>query len=193
MAWKWNLWGRSETDSKPSSKPTQNKTNQLKKTTMGNPTKVSDNCIRMIKHHEGVRYQPYQDPIGLWTVGVGHLIGDGKSLPQEWNKTFTSEEVDDILKDDLARFERGVNTLIPITRLTQNQFDALVSFSFNVGLGNLQASTLRQKLNRGDYEGAANEFPKWRKAGGRVLQGLVRRRADEKAMFMSDVIHAVGY
>ena len=97
---------------------------------MTNPTKVSDNCIRMIKHHEGVRYQPYQDPIGLWTVGVGHLIGDGKSLPQEWNKTFTSEEVDDILKDDLARFERGVNTLIPITRLTQNQFDALVSFSF---------------------------------------------------------------
>ena len=135
---------------------------------MTNPTKVSDNCIKMIKHHEGVRYQPYQDPIGLWTVGVGHLIGDGKSLPQEWNKTFTSEEVDDILKDDLARFERGVNTLIPITRL-------------------------RQKLNRGDYEGAANEFPKWRKAGGRVLNGLVRRRADEKAMFMSDVIHALGY
>ena len=192
MVWKWNLWGKSETDSKLSSKPTQNKTNQ-KKNKMTNPTKVSDNCIRMIKHHEGVRYQPYQDPIGLWTVGVGHLIGDGKSLPQEWNKTFTSEEVDDILKDDLARFERGVNTLIPITRLTQNQFDALVSFSFNVGLGNLQASTLRQKLNRGDYEGAANEFPKWRKAGGRVLNGLVRRRADEKAMFMSDVIHAVGY
>ena len=98
-----------------------------------------------------------------------------------------------ILKDDLARFERGVNTLIPITRLTQNQFDALVSFSFNVGLGNLQASTLRQKLNRGDYEGAGNEFPKWRKAGGKVLPGLVRRRADEKNLFMSDVIHAIGY
>ena len=60
-------------------------------------------------------------------------------------------------------------------------------------MGNLQASTLRQKLNRGDYEGAANEFPKWRKAGGRVLNGLVRRRADEKAMIMSDVIHALGY
>ena len=71
---------------------------------------------------------------GLWTVGVGHLIGDGKKLPKEWNKTFTMEEVDNILKDDLARFERGVNTLIPITRLSQNQFDALVSFSFNVGL-----------------------------------------------------------
>ena len=191
MVWKWNLWGKSETDSKLSSKLTQNKTNPKKK--MTNPTKVSDNCIRMIKHHEGVRYQPYQDPIGLWTVGVGHLIGNGKSLPKEWNKTFTSEEVDDILKKDLARFESGVNTLIPITRLTQNQFDALVSFSFNVGLGNLQASTLRQKLNRGDYEGAANEFPKWRKAGGKVLNGLVRRRADEKAMFMTDVIHAIGY
>ena len=191
MAWKWKLWAKSETDSKPSQKRTQKQTHQ--KNQMSNPTKVSDNCIRMIKHHEGVRQQPYQDPIGLWTVGVGHLIGDGKKLPEEWNKTFTMEEVDNILKDDLARFERGVNTLIPITRLTQNQFDALVSFSFNVGLGNLQASTLRQKLNRGDYEGAGNEFPKWRKAGGKVLPGLVRRRADEKNLFMSDVIHAIGY
>ena len=62
-----------------------------------------------------------------------------------------------------------------------------------VGLGNLQASTLRAKLNRGEYEGAANEFPKWRKAGGRVLAGLVRRRADEKNLFMADVIHSIGY
>ena len=160
---------------------------------MSNPTKVSNNCIKMIKHHEGVRQQPYQDPIGLWTVGVGHLIGDGKTLPKQWSKTLSMEEVDHILKEDLNRFERGVNTLIPITRLTQNQFDALVSFSFNVGLGNLQASTLRAKLNRGEYEGAANEFPKWRKAGGRVLAGLVRRRADEKNLFMADVIHSIGY
>jgi len=145
---------------------------------------VSDKCINMIKHHEGFVRKPYQDPIGLWTVGVGHLIGDGKKLPKEWNKEFTDEEVDNILCEDLERFEIGIQRLTKVS-LTQSQFDALVSFSFNVGLGNFQSSTLRSKLNRGDYEGASNEFPKWRKAGGKVLKGLVRRRADEKALFLS--------
>ena len=146
--------------------------------------KVSDKCVNMIKHHEGFVRKPYQDPIGLWTVGVGHLIGDGKKLPKEWNKEFTDEEVDNILCEDLERFEIGIQRLTKVS-LTQSQFDALVSFSFNVGLGNFQSSTLRSKLNRGDYEGASNEFPKWRKAGGKILKGLVRRRADEKALFLS--------
>lgn len=145
---------------------------------------VSDKCINMIKHHEGFVRKPYQDPIGLWTVGVGHLIGDGKKLPKEWNKEFTDEEVDNILCDDLERFEIGIQRLTKVS-LTQSQFDALVSFSFNVGLGNFQSSTLRSKLNRGDYEGASNEFPKWRKAGGKILPGLVKRRADERALFLS--------
>ncbi len=146
--------------------------------------KVSDKCINMIKHHEGFVRKPYQDPIGLWTVGVGHLIGDGKKLPKEWNKEFTDEEVDNILCEDLERFEIGIQRLTKVS-LTQSQFDALVSFSFNVGLGNFQSSTLRSKLNRGDYEGASNEFPKWRKAGGKILKGLVRRRADERNLFLS--------
>lgn len=146
--------------------------------------KVSDKCINMIKHHEGFVRKPYQDPIGLWTVGVGHLIGDGKKLPKEWNKEFTDEEVDNILCEDLERFEIGIQRLTKVP-LTQSQFDALVSFSFNVGLGNFQSSTLRSKLNRGDYEGASNEFPKWRKAGGKILKGLVKRRADEKNLFLS--------
>ena len=107
----------------------------------------------------------------------------GKSKPKEWNKTYTDEEVDQILKNDLNRFERGVGRLIT-EPLNQNQFDALVCFSFNVGLGNLQASTLRRKLNRGDIEGAGNEFLKWRKAGGRVLNGLVKRRKDERTLFL---------
>lgn len=146
--------------------------------------KVSDKCVNMIKHHEGFVRKPYQDPIGLWTVGVGHLIGDGKKLPKEWNKEFTDEEVDNILCEDLERFEIGIQRLTKVS-LTQSQFDALVSFSFNVGLGNFQSSTLRSKLNRGDYEGASNEFPKWRKAGGKILKGLVRRRADERNLFLS--------
>ena len=147
--------------------------------------KVSDKCVNMIKHHEGFVRKPYQDPIGLWTVGVGHLIGDGKSLPKEWKgKVLSDEEVDELLFEDLERFEIGVERLTKVY-LSQGQFDALVSFSFNVGLGNLQSSTLRAKLNRGDYEGASNEFPKWRRAGGKILPGLVKRRADEKALFLS--------
>lgn len=137
----------------------------------------------MIKHHEGVRLKPYKDPIGLWTVGVGHLIGDGKSLPIEWFRTFTMDEVDELLKKDLVKFERGVLRLCP-NYLTQPRFDALVSFAFNVGLGNLQSSTLRQKHNRGDILGAAQEFLKWNKAGGRVLRGLTVRRQDESNLYL---------
>lgn len=145
--------------------------------------KVSDECIKMIKHHEGVRLKPYQDPIGLWTVGVGHLIGDGKTLPIEWFRTLTIDEVDELLKSDLRKFERGVLRLCP-NHLTQSRFDALVSFAFNVGLGNLQASTLRQKHNRGDILGAAQEFLRWNKAGGRVLRGLTVRRKDESNLYL---------
>jgi lysozyme len=138
----------------------------------------------MIKHHEGVRLKPYQDPIGLWTVGVGHLIGDGKTLPIEWFRTFTMDEVDELLKKDLQRFERGILRLCP-NYLTQPRFDALVSFAFNVGLGNLQASTLRQKHNRNDVFGAAKEFLRWNKAGGKVFRGLTIRRQDESNLYLS--------
>ena len=137
----------------------------------------------MIKHHEGVRLRPYRCPAGLWTVGVGHLIGDGKTLPDAWNRTFTMEEVNDILKEDLRRFERGVLRLCP-NGLTQSRFDALVSFSFNVGLGNLQRSSVRMRHNRGDYAGAAEAFLMWTKAAGRVLPGLVKRRQDERSLYL---------
>lgn len=146
--------------------------------------KVSQSCLDMIKHHEAVRLKPYQDPIGLWTVGVGHLIGDGKTLPEEWNRTFSMEEVDELLAKDLARFERGVARLCPVG-LTSGRFDALVSFSFNVGLGNLQRSSLRMKHNRGDFEEAAMQFNKWTRAGGKVWPGLVKRRKDEQNLYLS--------
>jgi lysozyme len=144
---------------------------------------VSDKCTKMIIHHEGVRLRPYKCPAGLWTVGVGHLIGDGKTLPDDWNRTFTMEEVNEILKKDLNRFERGVLRLCP-NGLTQSRFDALVSFSFNVGLGNLQRSSVRMRHNRGDYDGAAEAFLMWTKAAGRVLPGLVKRRQDERSLYL---------
>jgi len=157
--------------------------------------KVSAKTIDMIKHHEGVRFKPYRCPALLWTTAVGHVIDqkhigvkleERKNLPipDGWDRTLSMAEVDQILSDDLATFERGVLRLCP-SDLTQPRFDAFVSFSFNVGLGNLQRSSIRMKHNRGDFDGAAEAFMQWTKAGGRELPGLVKRRKDERALYLS--------
>ena len=146
---------------------------------------VSARGIQLIKHHEGVRNRPYRCPAGLWTVGVGHLIGDGKSLPDSWNRTFTQEEIDGLLKSDLRRFELGIHKMLPNVPLRQCEFDALVSFAFNLGLGTFQRSTLRQALLRGDKKAAMESLVKYCRAGGKILKGLQTRRLDEKALFES--------
>jgi len=146
--------------------------------------RVSNAGIQLIKHHEGVRSKPYRCPAGLWTVGVGHLIGDGKSLPESWNKTFTNDEINGLLKSDLNRFELGVCKMLPNVPLRQCEFDALVSFSFNLGLGTFQRSTIRQALLRGDKEAAMESLVKYCKAGGKILKGLQNRRLDEKRLFL---------
>jgi len=160
--------------------------------------KVSAEALKMIKHHEGVRVKPYRCPALLWTVGVGHVIDpnhikvpfdERRSLPipDGWNRVLSMGEVDAILAQDLNRFERGVARLCPAALGHQGIFDSLVSFAFNVGLGNLQRSSLRMKTNRGEFRDAADEFLKWTKAGGRVLPGLVKRRNDERALYLSGV------
>ena len=146
--------------------------------------KVSDKLIKLLRHHEGVRNKPYQCPAKLWTVGIGHLIGDGKTLPPEWNKTFTNEEIDAILKRDLNRFELGVHKMLPNVFLRQHEFDAIVSFCFNLGLGCFQRSTIRQALLRGDKEAAMESLVKYCKAGGKILKGLQNRRLDERKLFL---------
>ena len=156
--------------------------------------KVSDRCKEMIKHHEGVRFKPYRCPARLFTIGVGHVLysdqgrlpldqRDAFQLKTEDNRTFSKAEVDGLLASDLQRFEVGVARLFPMV-LTQNQNDALVSFAFNLGLGGLQRSTLRQKVLRGEVE-AADEFLKFTRGGGKILPGLVKRRNDERALFLS--------
>ena len=156
---------------------------------------VSPKAIDMIKHHEGVRQKPYQCPARLWTIGVGHVMypeqgrlkledRDAFQTRPEDMRKYTMEEVDGILRSDLDRFERGVERFCPVP-LTQGMFDGLVSFSFNVGLGTLQRSTLRQKVLRGDKEGAAEELLKYCMAGGKILKGLQNRRMDERALFLS--------
>jgi lysozyme len=151
--------------------------------------------LDLIVHHEGCKLRPYQCPALLWTVGVGHVIDPNHArvplaerkalaIPSGWDRVLTMGEVDEILAKDLARFESGVQRLCP-SGLTPGRFGALVSFAFNVGLGNLQNSTLRMKHNRGEFEDAAEEFLKWNKAGGKELKGLTNRRKDERALYLS--------
>jgi len=160
--------------------------------------KVSAEALKLNKHPEGVRTRPYRCPALLWTVGVGHVIDPAHikvpmnerrnlPIPDGWSRVLSMGEVDAILAQDLNRFERGVARLCPAALGSQGVFDSLVSFAFNVGLGNLQRSSLRMKTNRGEFESAAEEFMKWTKAGGKVLPGLVKRRMDERALYLSGV------
>jgi len=156
---------------------------------------ISKKALDLIKHHEGVRLKPYRCPAALHTIGVGHVLyPEQAKLPMEDrikypirpedNRLFTMEEVDAILQKDLDRFVAGVLRYCPSVVNNQSWLDALVSFGFNLGLGTLQRSTLRQKHNRGDYAGASDEFLKYTKAGGKVLKGLVNRRNDERALYL---------
>jgi lysozyme len=158
---------------------------------------ISPKALKMIAHHEGTRLKPYRCPAALHTIGVGHVLYPEQGamkmedrlkfqLKPEDNRLFTREEIDAILAQDLKRFERGVLKYCPSAGSRQAWLDALVSFSFNVGLGTLQRSTLRQKHNRGDYEGAADEFLKYCKAGGKVLRGLENRRKDERSLYLGN-------
>ena len=105
-------------------------------------------------------------------------------IPDGWDRTLSMGEVDEMLAKDLQSFENGVRRLCP-NGLTPGRLGALTSFAFNVGLGNLQRSTIRMKHNRGDYDGAAEAFMAWTKAGGKELKGLVNRRKDERALYLS--------
>lgn len=139
--------------------------------------KTSQRGIDLIRQFEGERLSAYLCPAGIPTIGVGHTGPD-----VHMGMRITAAQSEALLKQDLAKFETGVEKLVTHP-ITQDQFDALVSFSFNLGLGALKGSTLLKKLNAGDFQGASNEFSKWVNAGGQRLQGLVRRRAAEQMIF----------
>lgn len=158
--------------------------------------KISEAGIQLIKSFEGCHSSPYRCPAALWTIGYGHVLYPDQArlktterasygIMPEHNRTFEYDEIDELLEKDLQRFEAGVLRLCPASNDSQSHFDAMVSFSFNLGIGSLQSSTLRMRYLRGDYEGAADEFLKWNKAGGKILAGLTRRRVAERALFLS--------
>jgi len=155
--------------------------------------KTSQIGVDLIKEFEGLRLTAYQDPVGIWTIGYGHTnnTASADKYPVFPGQTITAAQAEVILKADLVTYENAVNTYVTVS-LTQKQFDALVSFSFNVGINALRSSTLLEKLNNGDYTGAANEFDRWIHAAGTVLPGLVRRRAAEKELFLSGTSSTEG-
>ncbi|MEJ8326048.1 lysozyme [Kosakonia sacchari] len=143
---------------------------------------ISNKGIELIKQFEGLRLDAYQDSVGVWTIGYGWTQPvDGKPITKGMViKTDTAER---LLKTGLVGYESDVSKLAKV-KLTQGQFDALVSFAYNLGVRSLSTSTLLKKLNAGDYRGAADEFLRWNKAGGQVLDGLTRRRAAERELFL---------
>ena len=138
---------------------------------------ISQFGIDAIKDYEGVRLKAYDDGVGIWTIGVGHTKGVKRG------DEITMAQVDEFLRADLEDAESAVRLNVKVP-LEQCQFDALVSFVFNVGAVAFKSSTLLKKLNAGGYDGAADEFLRWNKAGGRVLAGLTKRRISERMMFL---------
>lgn len=147
-------------------------------------TLVNPATIKLIKEFEGEKLKAYLDPIGLLTVGVGHLVKKGE--PYRLGQVISAAESERLLRDDLLEAETAVMKLVKV-KLNDNQWGALVSFVFNLGAGNFQKSTLLKKVNARDYAGAAKEFERWNKAGGKVLAGLTRRRKAERDLFLTPV------
>jgi GH24 family phage-related lysozyme (muramidase) len=139
---------------------------------------VSNRLVDMIKKYEGFRANPYTCPGGVLTIGYGTTMKPGQYT------SITKEQADAILRRTISGFERSVKNLV-VVPLNQNQFDALVSFAYNVGAGALKRSTLLKELNSGDYEGAANELTKFVRSNGKILPGLVKRREEERNLFLS--------
>jgi lysozyme len=166
--------------------------------------KLSKAGIELMHRFEGCRNKPYLCPAHIWTIGYGHVLyqnqialpvarTEGKDVPMirkemplkpEHNRVWSKDEIEALFAKDVAHFERGVLRLAPSLAGNQGAFDACVSFAYNAGLGNFQRSQIRIRINRGDMEGAAEQFMSWVKGGGRVLPGLVKRRIAEKNLFL---------
>jgi lysozyme len=143
--------------------------------------KISENGLKFIQQCEGLKLKTYPDPAtgGLpWTIGYGHTkdVKPGQEI--------TKQQAEAFLHWDLEPIYITIKSAVKVL-MTQGQFDALCSFTFNCGVGNFVRSTLLKKLNAGDYKGAADEFLRWNKAAGKVLRGLDNRRASERQMFLS--------
>ena len=137
---------------------------------------ISNEGIDLIKKFEGLELEAYQCSADVWTIGYGHTQGTEEGMKIDM------EEADKLLRQDLDQFEKFVNSEVK-TQLSQCQFGALVSWTFNLGVGNLRQSTMLKRLNEGDLKAVPSEMKRWNKSAGKVLDGLVRRREAEALLF----------
>ena len=137
---------------------------------------IGQKGIDLIKHFEGCELNAYKCPAGVWTIGYGHIKGVSEGM------SITQEQAEQMLLDELKEYENYINELVTVN-LSQNQFDALVSWVYNLGPANLKSSTMLKVLNDGKYEDVPYQMKRWNKAGGKVLDGLVRRREAEALLY----------
>lgn len=145
---------------------------------------VSEDGIKLLIEFEGEVLSVYKDPVGLPTLGVGHLVKPDEKANYPVGKKITKEESRKFLRNDLKKFEACVNNAVTVP-ITQNQFDALVSLAFNIGEGGFKRSSVLRNLNNRKFDAAADAFLAWNKAGGKVLPGLTRRRNAERSIFLT--------
>ena len=145
---------------------------------------ISQEGLALIKKFEGCELEAYKCAAGVWTIGYGSTKGVKEG------DTISQEDADKLLTHEMEEYEGYINDLVEVN-LEQNQFDALVSWVFNLGPANLKASTLLKVLNAKDYEGVPAQIKRWNKAGGKVLQGLIRRREAESLLFEGKEWHEV--
>jgi lysozyme len=146
---------------------------------------INERSLDLIKDFEGFSSKTYKDVAGIWTIGFGSIYGfDHKRITQD-HRDITKEEATVLMENHLKSTEDRVARLVNVP-LTENQYGALCSFSYNVGTGAFQRSTARMKLNRENYQGCADEFLKWKYARKRVIAGLLRRREAERELFLSE-------
>ena len=153
--------------------------------------RLSPDGVQLLRALEGVESHAYQDVAGLWTIGVGHLLTEAERAqravvcdgdPVPYGDGLTDAQIDALLRQDVQRFERALAQSITVP-LAQHQWDALVCWCYNVGVGAMQGSTLRTVLNAGEYADVPEQLRRWNRAGGRVVQGLGNRREREIALW----------
>ncbi len=163
----------------PKATESANKASSIASSASG-PKRTNKNGLLLIKSFEGLRLKAYRDAVGIWTIGYGMTRGVQPDM------SISEAEAEQFLQQDLIRFEQAINDAVNAP-VNDNQFSALVSFTYNVGSGALRSSTLLKLLNaRNDLRHTAAEFPRWNRAGGRVLEGLTRRRNAERALFLGE-------
>ena len=141
-----------------------------------NKMKISENGLELIKKFEGCETTAYQDSVGVWTIGFGHTKGVKEG------QTCSIEDAESMLADEMDEYEGYINNMVKV-ELQQHEFDALVAWVYNLGPTNLGESTMLKVLNGGQFDRVPDEMNRWTRAGGKILEGLVRRRQAESLMF----------